>query len=60
MELKKDNTIRCNYTIPKYIVELLSEHKEIKNISRSKLITYLLDEYFKKEFKENYNKNKKD
>lgn len=47
MELKKDNTIRCNYTIPESIVNRLEEYSKKNNISKSRLIAVLLDKFLK-------------
>lgn len=47
MELKRDKTVRCDYTIPESIVKRLKVLCKNEKLSMSRLIAHLLDDYLK-------------
>jgi hypothetical protein len=51
IELKRDKTVRCNYTIPEGIVKKLHTFSKENKISKSNLISHLLDKFFQEDKK---------
>ena len=47
MDLEKDKTIRSTFTIPESIVDRLTKFSKKSKVSRSRLVSYLLDKHLK-------------